>query len=314
MCPVSFDSIALAADSLPGWLDVEVAAGSVPDHLPGGTELSRWLEVSPDAAVVRLDTGTRLFATADRLVIDPAPSATAEEMSYLMYSWGTRLVLTLRRHFSLHASAFLVGESAVALIGGSGAGKSTTLLGIQGRGYQAVVDDLLAVRVDPDSPVATCSGWRRPVHVRSRTAAEMPLWDGSPALSVEVRPDQPLLAAAVMHEVSDVPLRFGIHLVASDQVDRVTVEPLSGAVKLGVIKHTVDSFGQASSGGRGADFFAWASGAADRLPMFRLIRPHERWSLDEVLDAVELLLEQVGLHPADDESPGSVSGDSQVGE
>jgi len=287
--PPELDQHVLEA-AVPRWLDVSVNVGVVPTRLAEGTEINSWLSATDSEALVTLRTGTRLLATCHALVIDPAPEATTQELSYLLYSWGTRIVLSLRKQFSLHASAFLSGNHAVALIGHSNAGKSTTLLGLHERGYPAVVDDLLAVRFESEATVATCSGWPRPVHVRANTAAQMPQWDHGPTIDVRVRPDQPRLADAVTQEVHNVPLACAVHLTRSKTATEVTIDPIAGAVKLAIIKSTVDRFGQSSFAGRDAAFFSWAAGVADRVPMYRLTRPTGDWSLPEVLDKIEGLL------------------------
>lgn len=287
---VSDDLVAEAARSLPGWLPVRVTADLVPTELAEGTMLGTWLQVAQTRALVTLPTGTRMLVTEDEIVVQPSSDASHTEVSYLIYSVGTRLVLSLRRLFSLHASAFMWSGSAVGLIGHSMAGKSTTLLGLRDRGYQPIVDDLLAVQFESNRRLATCSGWRRPVHVRSETASVMPQWQDSPVLESAVRPDQPRLAAVVTQEIHDVPLVCAIQLHASSHAQDVTVEPLVGAIKLQVIKNTVNGFGQSSFGGRDAAFFTWAAGVADRVPMFRITRPQEGWWLEQVLDEVEVLL------------------------
>jgi hypothetical protein len=286
----SEELVAEAARSLPGWLVVKATAGSVPTELEEGTKLSMWLQVAEARALVTLPTGSRMLVTEEEIVVQASPNASFTEVSYLMYSMGTRLVLSLRRQFSLHASAFMWSGFAVALIGQSMAGKSTALLGLRNRGFQPVVDDLLAVRLDEDQPLALCSGWRRPVHVRTETASAMPEWQDSPVLDPEVRWDQPRLAAAVTEDVCNVPLVCAIQLHVRSDAEAVTVEPLVGAMKLQVIKNTVDEFGQSSFGGRDVEFFTWASGVADRVPMYRITRPRSGWSLEQVLDEIEAVL------------------------
>ena len=60
-------------------------------------------------------------------------------------------VLRLRGIVPLHASAVSIGEQVVALMGGPGAGKSTTAAGFARLGHAVLADDLAALRERDDS-------------------------------------------------------------------------------------------------------------------------------------------------------------------
>ncbi len=271
------------AEALPPWLSVDLSVGTVPEKIDDAEQVNPFIWLAADEALVTLRSGIRLWATRDQIVVSPGPGSDEQELTYLVYSSGTRMVLTLREQFSLHASAFLVRGRAVAVMGQAFAGKSTSLLGMSDRGYEPIVDDLLAVDVS-GSPI-TCAGWNRPVHVRTATAAMMPKWQRSPQLAEAVRPDQPHLAAAVSSSVVGVPLA-GIIQLGLGNSDAVMRQPLSGLEKLSGIKATTDRFGQ-DTGGRAEAFFRWATRIAAEIPMITLLRPVEGWSLDPVLDSIE---------------------------
>ncbi|MDJ1171849.1 serine/threonine protein kinase [Roseofilum sp. BLCC_M154] len=62
------------------------------------------------------------------------------------------LVLRLRGVTCLHASAIAVGDRAIALVGRSGAGKSTTAAAFAELGYPILSDDIVAL-VEPDNQI-----------------------------------------------------------------------------------------------------------------------------------------------------------------
>ncbi|MCH9816275.1 MAG: hypothetical protein K0U64_07455 [Actinomycetia bacterium] len=275
--------------ALPSWLNVDLEIGAVPETLPDGQDVFDWLTANQEEAIVRLESGTALLVTGSRLVLSPAPNASDSELAYVLYSFGTRLVLTLRREFSLHSSAFRTDTGAVALLGRAHAGKSTTLLGMRDRGYEAIVDDLLPIQVQGTSRL-TCSGWPRPAHVRTRTSQMLAEWGAAPELASSMRPDAPRLAHVVQRETRGISLVGGVLLVADQDTDGIRFEQVQGARKLAAIHATTDRWGQVSFGGRKADFFRWASAVANALPMFRLTRPSDPWCLPDVLDRVEQAL------------------------
>jgi hypothetical protein len=75
---------------------VTLEIGTVPDGLPGGKSVTESLEANEDQAIVRLESGTVLLVSASALVLSPGPAASDTELAYVLYSFGTRLALTLR--------------------------------------------------------------------------------------------------------------------------------------------------------------------------------------------------------------------------
>lgn len=94
-------------------------------------------------------------------------SQTLEDMATYLLGPVLGLVLRLRGVTCLHASAVVVDGKAVALVGASGAGKSTTAAAFAKAGYKVLADDIVAL--DERSGAF----WVRPAYPRIR------LWDSS---------------------------------------------------------------------------------------------------------------------------------------
>ncbi len=94
-------------------------------------------------------------------------SQTLEDMATYLLGPVLGLVLRLRGVTCLHASAVVVDGKAVALVGASGAGKSTTAAAFAKAGYMVLADDIVAL--DERSGAF----WVRPAYPRIR------LWDSS---------------------------------------------------------------------------------------------------------------------------------------
>ncbi len=52
-------------------------------------------------------------------------------MDYLVYGWAPRWIRVLRQEYTLHASAVVIDAGALAVMGFSGAGKSTTVTALE---------------------------------------------------------------------------------------------------------------------------------------------------------------------------------------
>lgn len=96
--------------------------------------------------VVNEGAGTFLIRDGREILVDPAPSASLDSLQLLLLGRVMAILLRQRGWIPLHASAVLVGGSAVLFLGASGAGKSTTAAAFHTAGYPVLTDDVAAVR------------------------------------------------------------------------------------------------------------------------------------------------------------------------
>ena len=99
--------------------------------------------------------GTFLVRGGRKIVVDPAPAV--EERVLRLFILGPALAMLLHQRglLVLHASAVAIDGTAVAFLGGSGWGKSTTAAALHARGHGIVADDVTAVRLDTGRPTVS---------------------------------------------------------------------------------------------------------------------------------------------------------------
>jgi hypothetical protein len=87
------------------------------------------------------------------IVVEPAPGV--EERVLRLFVLGAVLAVLLQQRgwLVLHASAVAVDGGAVAFLGQSGWGKSTTAAAMHARGHKVVADDVVAVQDCAEGPV-----------------------------------------------------------------------------------------------------------------------------------------------------------------
>ncbi|MCP3029178.1 aldolase [Halobacillus sp. A5] len=102
----------------------------------------------PNVAIYKIENGKRIYFHA----FDEA-----EEDQLRLYILGTCMgsVLMQRKILPLHGSAVEIDGKAYAVVGHSGAGKSTTASAILNRGFQLVSDDVIPVTVENGIPMVT---------------------------------------------------------------------------------------------------------------------------------------------------------------
>jgi hypothetical protein len=155
-------------------VDVQIQLGSTPAGVPeaypnalglraipdtdtcGRPEAISWHPNGGDGFRLRYDDGTVFIVDerGSRIWATWPKTLTLEDTAVYLLGPVLAFVLRLRGITGLHASAISVNGRAVALIGPSGVGKSTTAAAFAGRGFPVLSDDLLVLEEQHDSVIA----------------------------------------------------------------------------------------------------------------------------------------------------------------
>lgn len=126
--------------------DVEVRLGSLKELWPPKcTSSDEVLGILPSIGKVLIRKG-------QEIVVDPDLGVDETLLKPSILGTAMSVLLQQRGFLVLHASAVVIAGKAVAFMGYSGAGKSTTASALVNQGYALVTDDVLAVRLNQGYP------------------------------------------------------------------------------------------------------------------------------------------------------------------
>lgn len=134
--------------------DITLRQSSVPPP-PAPLRLDRdGIQVGADGrTVIDIPDCVRIGLTGGRdIIVDPAPGVSWSEIQTWLLGPGLGVICHQRRVLPLHACAIRAGNGGLAIVGNSGAGKSTTATALVQRGRRLLGDDVLVV--DPDTGLA----------------------------------------------------------------------------------------------------------------------------------------------------------------
>lgn len=125
--------------------EIQIKRGPVPETPDGPVEDGTVYPVGDGHYCTISGVGT-LFARSGRtLTVNPVQGVSRETTRQFILGEGFRLLLHQRGYLVLHASAALIEGQAVAFIGESGQGKSTTAAACHAEGHPVLTDDVTAV-------------------------------------------------------------------------------------------------------------------------------------------------------------------------
>lgn len=133
--------------------DLVIRFGSIDGPLPGVPGSRHMLRATPEELVCKFEDVGRFSVRGGReVVIEPADGSHAELLIAWVQGSIFSLVLHQRGYLALHASSVAINGRAVAFIGESGWGKSTTAAALHARGHRLLADDVVAVSFSNGKP------------------------------------------------------------------------------------------------------------------------------------------------------------------
>jgi hypothetical protein len=130
--------------------DVEYIVGEVPDSIEGTTISAKSFSyiINDRALLFTVNGVARYYATDGcQIIIEPSePMQDSRSVRLYVLATVMAAVLLHRNSLPVHASAIKQGESLVLITGDSHAGKSTTLAGLQKKGYAVFSDDVVVLQ------------------------------------------------------------------------------------------------------------------------------------------------------------------------
>jgi len=143
-------------------LGVTVEEGRAPE--PWSAPLHGGAGCADERAVLLPDGEARLYVADGRRLLLEAPAGQRAAYDYLVYSSGRRFLQLQRGVLGLHAAVVVSPDGrCVAVIGTSGAGKTTVMVEALRRGWALVCDDTPDVVLDDGVPLVVPHA--RPVHL-----------------------------------------------------------------------------------------------------------------------------------------------------
>lgn len=283
----------LRLDPLPAHLRIAMRLGPVDESLPDSTRLSRQVWRNQSSVLVRFGPHRRLLVEGGRTMTLDWPLLEGDEpnheISWVAQGWGVVLATMQRGELPLHATSLRIGEHIIAFAGSSGAGKSTTALGLVKRGHELLVDDTTLVHLDDDAVRVT--PYCRNLHLLPDTAerlgidfAALDLLAGGREKAAW-RPAEPPVAPSPID---------GIFILRRDPtISCPNTDEVRGARRVAVLHEHLARNGLSEAFLGPEQHFEVVSRLADTCRVVVVSRPPTGWTLDAVLDLIELEVQRM---------------------
>lgn len=266
--------------------DVVMMHGVVPKELPDALvthdtwETGFCWQAAPGRFLVKggRRSGRFLVEEGCRITLQRNPEAVEELLLFHLFHPVAAALFRQRGLLTLHASTVQGDAGAIILCGESGAGKSTTLTAMLQDGCAMISDDLTVVQMGDGGRITALAGPPR-MHLCEDAAHRLGLaveeLDRHPARSSK-------RAVTTTGRVCAVPLQR-LCILEACSGSAIQISHLQGADKLHALMACVYGplFQEEHPG-----LFALFTAVAEQSDLVRIQRPADRWTVDEIVEAV----------------------------
>lgn len=266
-------------DAIP---DVIVLNGVVPRYLAApAAEGINW-QAEPGRFLHRggMRAGRFLVEGGERVTLERNLAAEDEMLCFHFLSAVLAAVLRQRGLLVLHANAAATPAGAVAMSGASGAGKSTTLAALLARGCAMLADDIVVLQKGQGGHVEVLPGVPQ-LHLTEESANAV----GQDITGLPRYPWRRMKAAVPAHNsmATDAASLRALYLLQTYGGAELRVQLLTGAEKFAALQDCV--YGPLLADEH-PGLFPLFTAVAEQVPVWRLERPAERWSLNYVAEVI----------------------------
>lgn len=147
----AFDIPELPESRSPDGADVVVTRRSV--DRPSDVRDDRTVyQKGPNEQLLLYEAANISIREGREIAVDPDPTVPDEVIRHVIIGPAFNYLLRQRGYFVLHASTVAIGDTAVAFVGESGMGKTTTATAFLCAGHRVLSDDIAAIELGSESP------------------------------------------------------------------------------------------------------------------------------------------------------------------
>jgi hypothetical protein len=263
-----------------GRADVTITEERLPRPLSADSE-STFHAVDEREYYLLYDAATVRILDGDSIAVDPASDVPGEVLRHVLLGPALNHLLDQRGYFVLHASTVSIDGHAVAFVGESGVGKTTTAMGCLLNGHRVLSDDVAAIALTDAGPVVRSGYPSMKLDPEAVEAFDPPVeppeqvHSGRPRHFYGLRHDQP---------ATPVPLERIYLLEDGESIEVEAVRPDEQVMALVDNTYTL---GALDADGRAVSNFSACGEIVDMTDVKRLRRPRELDTIPAVVARIQ---------------------------
>jgi len=272
-------------ESWDGLSEIDICLGKVPEALTKPLGKGLRFQATRDEFLLRLE-GVAGFYVANGNTITIESYTVPDDPEVRLFLLGSVFcaLLQQRGYLALHGSAVEVEGRGLLFTGKRGAGKSTLAAAFHDKGYRVLTDDVCAISLDGDGAPRIVPGF--PGLKLWKDSAEK-LGKSVDGLARVGRDMEKYRVGAGVRYRGESALLSGVYMLESHDAPTIEITRLDNFAKLTALIRSTYRYRFVSGQGMKTIHFRQCAAAAEKVNVFKVLRPKEGFRLAELVAAVE---------------------------
>jgi hypothetical protein len=269
---------------------VNISFGSAPRYINEPVFTTIWWQVSREEFYMHIkDVGYYYVSNGTSIIVEPEDGADMEYIKVFLLGSALGMLMFQRNIIAIHGGTIEIDGRGIILTGQTGAGKSTLNSAFRKEGYRFLSDDVSALGKDDIGEIVI-----HPAYPQAKLCADTMLKLGYNLNNFNLLVDRerdkysiPLDGDFVGHNIR----LGGIYEISVDDVEKVGIIEVLGGEKIKLILRNIYRIEIGGFLGFQRDYFKQCLEVAKKIPVYRLIRPRSKFTVNEQM---ELILKNLG--------------------
>lgn len=270
--------------------DVEVNSSKVPSEKPESIFSNRYLFNKSNNFIFSVNNVANYHVSnGNAVTIEPLIDIGEQPIKTFLLGTSFGMLLHQRNSVAIHGGTIIVNNKAVVITGEQGAGKSTLVNGFRHRGFGFMADDVSVTGLDKDNSIVVKSAYPQ-----QKVCKDAMLKMGYNLDDFKlIDEDRQKYVVPVSETFRQEDLNLGaIFYITKDSVGGVKIEEVKGSEKLNIVMNNIYRIGLIRTIGIGKEYFLKCLDIAKRIPVFKITRPANGFTIDEQMEKIEEIMKR----------------------
>lgn len=270
--------------------DVEVKIGKIPNEKLNKIHKYTYFCGENDNFTFCIDDVSNYdIANGDTITVEPLIDTCEQEVKTFLLGTSFGMLLQQKNLIAIHGGAVVVNNKAIVITGDQGAGKSTLVNGFRHRGFGFMADDVSVTGVDLNGDIVIKSAY--PQQKVCKDAMIKMGYNLEDFKLIDEGRQKYVVPVTKTFRHEDLNLG-AIFYITKDNVEEVKIEEIKGTEKLNILINNIYRIELLRLIGMNKEYFTKCLNIAKKIPIFKITRPVDGFTIDEQMEKIEKIMER----------------------
>lgn len=268
--------------------DCTISYGIVPREITKSLIKGTWYQISKKEFYMHINGVAHYYVcNGNSIIVEPEKCIDMRILRVFLLGSSLGLIMSQRNIIALHGGTVAVNDGGIILCGGTGAGKSTLNSAFRKEGFSFLSDDVSALGEDCNGKIVV-----HPTYSQVKLCKDAMIkmdYDIKDIDLIDNERDKYAIPLNKFFLNYSIPL-IGIYEISVGDISTVEINEITGNEKLKIILGNIYRIELIGCLGLDRDYFKKCLEVVKNIPVYRLIRPRDKFTVNEQVHKIKSTL------------------------